>query len=169
MVRRARKPREPRARVTYEESDVVREVAHRLVRVYPAHFGWINSFAIGYVMVHGSRRREGEIDVAAKFRKVPPVYHGITGYDAVVEVHEWAWTELAAEQQEALIAHELCHGEMTEKGTLRVVKHDLAEFRWVVANYGAWQPEVRAFEEQLALFDRKRRPKGSDQPPVLPA
>ena len=151
---RTRKPKEPRVPLTYEESDVVRDVAGRLIRLFPAAFGWTTNFKLGYLLVHGSRRgSDRRLDAMAKFRKVPPVYHGITGYDAVVEVHEWAWNELTAEQQEAIVSHELCHGEMTEKGTLRIVRHDLEEFAWVVRQYGAWAADIRRFDEQLALFD----------------
>lgn len=152
---RQRTAKEPTAPVTYEVSEVVGEVAHRLIRLFPAKFGWVNNFRLGYLMVHGSRPRPGAevFDVMAKFRKVPPLYHGLTGFDAVVEVHNWAWIGFDGAQQEAIIAHELCHGEMTDKGALRVVKHDLSEFRFVVRNWGAWQPDIRAFDEQLQLFD----------------
>src|SRR3972149_2840515 len=93
FARKPRKVKEPPVPVTYEESDAVRHVAERLIRLFPARFGWTTNFRIGY-------------------------------------------QPLNATAQEALVAHELCHGEMTEKGTLRVVPHDLEEFRFVVAQWG---------------------------------
>ena len=53
----------------------------------------------------------------------------------------------------ALVAHELCHGEMSDKGSLRVVKHDLEEFGFVVRKYGAWQQSIALFDKQLAMFE----------------
>lgn len=156
---RPKKAKEPKVPVTYEVSAVVAEVAHRLIRLYPMKFGWTTNFKLGFLMVHGSKPKpDPTFDFMAKFRKVPPLYHGLTGFDAVVEVQAWAWRDLDANQQEALVAHELCHGEMTEKGTLRVVKHDLEEFRFVVRQWGAWKSDIRAFEEQLKLFDESGAP-----------
>ncbi len=154
---RSRRPREPKVKVelVYEESGAVAEVAHRLIRLFPVQFGWTNSFSLGYLIVRGSKAKAGDRDVAGKFRKVPPVYHGLTGFDAVVEIHAWAWDALAAEEQEALVAHELCHGSMSERGTLRVEKHDLTEFHFVVGQYGAWAPDIARFREQLTLFETR--------------
>lgn len=157
--RRLHAPKDPPKPVVYEESGVVAEVAHRLIRLFPAAFGWTANFRIGYVMVSGARRKaDREFDHMAKFRKVPPLYHGLTDFDAVVEVKDVYWHELNAEQQEALVAHELCHGAMSDKGALRVVPHDLTEFRFVVRHWGAWQPDIDAFHEQLELFDATGAP-----------
>jgi hypothetical protein len=189
MARR-RTTREPKPKVelVYEPSDAVAAVAERLIRLFPAKFGWTTNFRLGYLIIRGSKPKEGDRDVAGRFRKVPPVYHGLTGLDAVVEIHAWAWDRLAAEEQEALVGHELCHGSMSERGSLRVEKHDLTEFHWVVGQYGAWSPDIARFQEQLALFERNgpgyRAPKveqqklaeptptrkplnGPDQPPAV--
>jgi putative metallopeptidase len=157
MPRRSRAPKEPKVKVelVYEESDAVADVAGRLIRLFPAKFGWTTNFKLGYLLVHGSKAKTGDRDVAGKFRKVPPVYHGLTGLDAVVEIHAWAWNALNAEQQEALVAHELCHGSMSERGALRVEKHDLTEFHFVVGQYGAWQNDIATFAEQLSLFETR--------------
>lgn len=168
MARRPRAPKAPPVPVVYEEHDGVAEVAHRLIRLFPAKFGWTVNFRLGYVMVTGSKRRDDRrFDAMAKFRKTPPLYHGLSGFDAVVEVHAWAWSPLSAEQQEALIAHQLCHGSMSEKGTLRVERHDLEEFRFVVREYGAWQPDIAEFDHQLRMFDERgatiRTPKAEQQ------
>jgi hypothetical protein len=185
MARR-RNPREPRPPITFEDSPAIREAADRLVRQYPAHFGWLTNFKVGYIRVEGSRKRQSSnIDVGAKFRKVTGVYHGITGLDAVVEIHGWAWKDAQDDgTAEALDAHVLCHGDMTEKGALVTVQHEIGDFRWMVANYGDWQPEIKAFAEQLALFQAgsspyrgptqqtleaptpTRKRNGSDQPPA---
>jgi hypothetical protein len=151
---RARKPREPAAPVVYEVSPEISTVMHRLIRLNPAQFGWTGNFKLGCVIVRGSRPKEqGGCVVLARFSKTPPLWHGLTGYDAIIRVEDWAWSRLGPAEQEALVAHELCHGEMSEKGSLRVVKHDLEEFGFVVRKYGAWQQSIALFDKQLAMFE----------------
>lgn len=155
MARRPRfpkLPKEPKAPVVYELSPEVAAVASRLARLFPVQFGWTSNFTVGYLIVRGKKLNLNKREPMAVFKKVPPTYRGLTGFDAVVEVLEEAWALLDATQQEALVAHELCHGSMSEKGALRVEKHDLEEFRFVVAQWGAWDVGIRKFGEQLDLF-----------------
>jgi hypothetical protein len=151
---RARKPKEPAAPVVYEVSPEISEVMHRLVRLNPVQFGWTGNFKLGCVIVSGSKPKEqGGCAVLGRFAKVPPLWHGLTGYDAIFRVEEWAWRRLGPAEQEALVAHLLCHGEMSDKGAVRVVKHDLEEFGFVVRKYGAWQQSIALFDKQLAMFE----------------
>ena len=151
---RAKRTREPAVPVVYELSPEIETVLHRLVRLNPVQFGWVNNFRIGTVIVRGAKAKdEGGCVILARFVKVPQLWHGLTGYDAIIRVEDWAWARLAAEQQEALVAHELCHGSMSEKGALRVVKHDLEEFGFVVRKYGAWQESIALFDRQLSMFE----------------
>lgn len=151
---RARKPREPVVPVVYELSPEISTVMHRLIRLNPVQFGWTGNFKLGCVIVRGSHPKEqGGCVVLARFAKVAPLWHGLTGYDAIIRVEEWAWSRLGPAEQEALVAHELCHGEMSDKGSLRVVKHDLEEFGFVVRKYGAWQQSIALFDKQLAMFE----------------
>lgn len=154
-MRRARVPKEPKAPVVYEESPDIRAVAERLIRLYPVQFGWTTNFRLAYIVVRGKRLVLTKKEPMGVFKKVPPLYRGLTGFDAVVEILDEAWAMLNAEQQEALIAHELCHGSMSERGALRVEKHDLEEFRFVVAQWGAWDEGIRRFGEQLDLFSAR--------------
>ncbi len=151
---RARKPKEPAAPVVYELSPEISTVMHRLVRLNPVQFGWTGNFKLGCVIVSGSKPKEqGGCVVLARFAKVPPLWHGLTGYDAIIRVEAWAWSRLGPAEQEALIAHELCHGEMSDKGAVRIMKHDLEEFGFVVRKYGAWQQSIALFDKQLAMFE----------------
>lgn len=151
---RARKPKEPAAPVVYELSTEISTVMHRLTRLNPVQFGWTNNFKLGCVIVSGSKPKEqGGCVVLARFAKVPPLWHGLTGYDAIIRVEAWAWSRLGPAEQEALIAHELCHGEMSDKGAVRIMKHDLEEFGFVVRKYGAWQQSIALFDKQLAMFE----------------
>jgi hypothetical protein len=151
---RARKPREPATPVVFELSPEISTVMHRLIRLNPVQFGWTGNFKIGCVIVSGSKPKEqGGCVVLARFAKVPPLWHGLTGYDAIIRVEAWAWSRLGPAEQEALIAHELCHGEMSDKGAVRIMKHDLEEFGFVVRKYGAWQQSIALFDKQLAMFE----------------
>lgn len=140
-----RKPKAPQVPVTYEESSEIKSV----------QFGWTANFKIGYVVIRGLKLNLDKKEPWGKFKKVPPLYRGLTNLDAVVEIVADGWSRLNAEQQEALIAHELCHGSMSEKGALRLEKHDLEEFRFVVAQWGAWDEGIKRFGEQLDLFSQR--------------
>lgn len=149
--KRAKEPAQP---VVYAISSEIGEVAARLVRLFPVQFGWTANFKIGYVLVSGSQPKEqGGCVVLARFGKTPPLWHGLTGYDAIVRVEEWAWGRLDASGQEALVAHELSHGMMSERGAIKVLKHDLEEFGFVVRHYGAWKENIAVFDKQLSLFE----------------
>jgi hypothetical protein len=147
-----RAKKEPAAPIVYEESLEIRSVADRLVRLFPVQFGWTANFKLGFIIIRGLKLNLDKKEPWGKFKKVPPLYRGLTGLDAVIEIVGEGWSRLNAEQQEALVAHELCHGSMSEKGALRVEKHDLEEFRFVVAQWGAWDDGIRRFGEQLDLF-----------------
>jgi hypothetical protein len=151
---RRRIEKEPPVPVTYEVSHDVEEVMARVERLYPDQFSWAKNFHLGAVIVRGSKPKEVEgCFTLARFVKVPPLWHGLSGYDGIVRVEEWAWTRLAPSEQEALIVHELCHGSMSERGTLRTLRHDLEEFGFVVRKYGAWRDAVVIFDKQLSLFE----------------
>lgn len=170
-MRRGRKQREqePAAPVVYELSPEVDSVMRRVIRLYPEQFGWTHNFKLAAVVVRGAKpKSEGGCVVLARFVKVPPLWHGLTGYDAVIRVEDWAWARLTGEGEEALVAHELSHGSISERGTLRVLKHDLEEFGFVVRHYGAWQEHIAIFDKQLELFEPGL---GRQEPPariVLP-
>lgn len=142
----------PKIELVYEHSSALEREIAELVTQFPARFGWTKNFRLAGVIVRGGKPGATRTDVIGRFRKTPPVYHGLTGYDAVVEVAGWWWDSATLEQRSALVAHELCHGDMSEKGTLRLVKHDLEEFVFVVRQWGAWRSEVKLFGEQLEAF-----------------
>ena len=77
------------------------------------------------------------------------------------------WDEADETQQEALVAHELCHIEkdVDNRGRSRywLANHDLEEFSWIVRRYGIWDDSLRKFftafengeteRKQLSLFE----------------
>lgn len=156
MARRRREPREPKAPVTYELSTDIQTAIAQVVGAHEVQFGWVNNFPIAGVMIRGSKAKDGGgCQAIARFVKVTPLWQQLTGYSIAVVVHGWAWDRLAADGKLALVAHELCHGSMSEKGALRLEKHDLSEFHFVARTYGPWDDSIALFDQQLELFDAK--------------
>lgn len=85
---------------------------------------------------------------------------GVEGF--LVTIHQTSWSRLTHTQKIALIDHELCHcwAEEDKDGelVLKLVGHDLEEFRAVVQRHGAWEDGIKEFLEearaaQLRLFN----------------
>ncbi len=135
----------------YVDSPEVREVARQLINRHD-RFRPLDDFRILYVERLGEPSGEGE-DALAKCQKASPLWRDVAGVDLVIWVWRHHWKAFEPRQREALVAHELCHPFVTDKGTLKLVKHDLEEFHWVARQYGPWLHDVRVFGEQLAAFD----------------
>jgi hypothetical protein len=100
------------------------------------------------------------------------------GYDFVIILNFEAWnsSSFTEDMMRALMDHELTHcavsndsnGEpkMDESGktVYRIRKHDLEEFREVVARHGQWKEDIRAFVE-AALRDQRE---AEDRPLLHP-
>lgn len=172
--RRIHAPKTKRVPLAYQLNDELAQFAALLHGKFEVHFASLASFKIGYVLISGGALpKRGKIDGwAARFLKVPPLWKGLTGYDAIVEVREAVWKILSAHQREALLAHELSHGDSNDKGDLVVQKHDLEEFAWIARHYGAWDEGIELFGKQLSLFGTadgaaagEKRPNGAEPPP----
>lgn len=93
----------------------------------------------------------------------------IEGLERAVDVMKRVATSAGPDetQQEALVAHELCHIEkdVDNRGRSRywLANHDLEEFSWIVRRYGIWDDSLRKFftafengeteRKQLSLFE----------------
>lgn len=93
------------------------------------------------------------------------------GYDFLIELNYDACQGMSEEHITALIDHELCHcavatdkeGEIVYdtrgRAVYRIRKHDLEEFRDVVARNGIWKSDIAAFVQatqqgpETPLFD----------------
>ena len=155
-TRSARVPKAKPAPITYQTSDAISSVAATLFARFEVHFNDLRQFRIAYVMVQGGREPQRDrIDgVWARFVKVPPLWKDLTGYDAVVWIREAVWKHLDEKQREALVAHELSHGGMSEKGALIVQRHDLEDFAFVARHWGDWHEGVALYGKQLSLFGK---------------
>jgi hypothetical protein len=163
---RSRTPRPKADPITYAIDDELTAVATKIMARHEVHFADLRQLRIAFVMVTGGRQPNStKIDgVWARFMKAPPIWHALTNYDAIVWVRAAVWRHLSAEQREALVAHQLSHGVVTEKGALTVARHDLEDFAWVARNYGAWNEGVELFGKQLSLFGTKDAAPSSKKP-----
>ena len=138
--------------VDYLEFPDLANVANGLIRRNDVHFRDLAQLRIVYLRRLGDRSGEGEAAIA-KCQKAPAIWRDTAGIDVAIWVWDEVWAELDTRQREALTAHELCHVSVTEKGTVKLLPHDLEEFAWVARQYGAWDTATRIFAEQLRAFD----------------
>ena len=150
----ARLPDDPDAE--YVGSPEVEAVAQALIGRH-GRFDPLLPFRIAYLERLGPPSGEGE-SILAKVQKAPAVWRDVAGVDLVVWVWRAVWTELEPRQREALVAHELCHVFVTDKGSLKLQPHDLEEFSWVVRQYGPWKLDIEHFGRQLRAFDENGAP-----------
>lgn len=135
-----------------ELEDIAARLINRHPRFRPLSEAGIR---IAYCERLGEPSGQGE-DVMAKCQKAPALWRDLSGVDLVIWAWRDVWRSLTSIQREALIAHELCHPFVTEKGTLKLLTHDLEEFAFVAAQYGAWDDGIRIFSGALASYDESK-------------
>ncbi len=140
----------------YVESPNLATACERLIRRHP-RFTDLAGLRIAYLERLGDPSGDGE-EAAAKCVKASALWRDVAGVDAAIWVWRHIWTKLAPRAAEALSAHELTHLSVTEKGTVKLVKHDVEDFSWVVREYGPWNEQLRVFAEQLRAFDDEPTP-----------
>jgi hypothetical protein len=135
----------------WQRSDELEAVALRLIRKH-ARLVWLyeSGYSIAYLLDHADPPEKAH-DVV-KVGLVSGWQRALTDEDAALIVNAPVWQNLPEQQREALVLHGLLHFGANEKtGKLLTVPHDVEEFTFVVAEYGAWRPSLRAMGEQLAL------------------
>lgn len=159
----------------YVESSAVRETAVGLINRIPTVQATVADLRIAFCERLGEPSGEGESILAACV-KASPLWRDRAGDDVVIWVWQAVWATLEPRQQEALVLHELLHIDRTEKGAVKLRKHDLEEFSMVVHQYGAWKGDIGAFLHAAELHDagkvtrlpagRERRRPGTREPVV---
>lgn len=136
----------------FEISAEVEAVANRLIAQHP-RLQWLDDWAIGYLLHHTDPPEVGERSphVLGRARLVPKHFVPFTRVAATVTVNAPIWQVLAERQREALVLHELLHLGTNDHGALIIVPHDVEEFGFVAATYGAWEPGLRDFGLQLQM------------------
>lgn len=94
------------------------------------------------------------------------------GHDFVILLnHElWNTSRFTEAQMRALLDHELCHAEVTKDSNgepkvddrgrkcYRIRKHDVEEFREIVARHGEWKSDIEAFVQAAQSSKGSNRP-----------
>lgn len=112
--------------------------------------------------------------ILGKCKRVGDLDRQLHGFDFVILLNKDAWEhpEFDDKMKRGLLDHELCHAQvkrdeddnlvMDETGKIcyRVKKHDLEEFREIVARHGIWKDDIRAFIATAlhAARDKKQSP-----------
>lgn len=140
----------------------VEDIARELIEKYHGHLAGAR---IAYrsrvsVVPEGSRsktapswRSRGHLLYGRTMRVSGPVRE-LTGEDGeqvdfLVLVNGDVWNALSDDQKHAVVDHELSHCGENEAGNWAIEAHDVEEFGPVVARWGLWREEVRAFDAAL--------------------
>lgn len=149
-VKDIEKATEPENDLEYWQADAVKEIANKLIAENEVQFGHLLNFKIAYVF----KDKMGS-EVAGKAQVLSPLNRFLSGYDAAILISDEKFDGLKPIQQEALIAHELCHLMLDENENLSTEKHTVEEFAFVVGRWGKWDSRLVEFGNQLDLFERK--------------
>lgn len=125
-------------------------------------------------MINRKPDRDGFLQLG-RLKKCSELERQLHGLDAIVVLNQEKWRVLNEAQRIALMHHELCHlepaldneGEQAIDGhgkrKWRGRRHDIEEFRDVVATHGCYKADIADFargllsrDPQLALFDHKK-------------
>jgi hypothetical protein len=135
----------------FEVSGEVEAVAQHLIDSH-SRLQFLEDWAVGYALEHTDPPDEQTPHVIGRAKLVPKAMRAFSRVDAVVHVNAPIWQILTEPQREALVLHELLHFGTNEKsGALEILPHDVEEFGYVAATYGAWSPNLRNFAGQLQL------------------
>lgn len=149
----------------YTDAPEVAKVAGPIIHAHHRHL-LENNVKVDFLFTSEAEKSKGKVALGTA-RKVSGLnawlarrgddYEGVPDFFLIV-IWKTAWDDLLNDHQKrALVEHELCHlwSEEDEKADreegdppkikLGIVGHDLEEFNRVVADYGGWQPDVKAF------------------------
>lgn len=124
-------------RSDYVEAPDMKKIAVALIRRHPTIRAVTEDLRIGYRLRLGEPSGEGESAIAV-CTKAPALWRDESGLDVVIWAWQFWWTTFDERQREALVLHELCHVDRTEKGGVKLRKHQVEEFTLVVHEYGIW-------------------------------
>lgn len=166
MARRRKSAAERRKKVTVTKLERFHAgnvtTPYRLMdEIIAAHHPHLADANICIAWAHGWKAdADGRLQLG-KMKKGSDLDREMHGYDAVMLLNHLAWNAagFSEAQMRALIDHELCHlqvacdsdgeAKLDENGrtVYRIRKHDLEEFREIVARHGCWKDDVRKFAE----------------------
>ena len=147
------------------ETSVPYLLLDKLVKAHHAHLAEAN-IAVAW-RKNWKEDKDGKL-VLGKMQKASDLSRELVEYDAVMLLNMEAWDELDANQRTALVDHELHHLEVAKNDdgvvkrderdriVYRIRRHDIEEFRAIVARYGCYKSDLRDFVE--AAMESKKAP-----------
>lgn len=142
-------------------SDEVEAVARTVIRRHDTALGWIpRQVRVVYLLKLGDKpATDDTIDTVAKCNLAPALWRVLSDrrgseepVDFAIWVKECYWRLFGPHQQEAVVAHELSHVDVDDKGKPRIRKHDVEEFGQIAAWYGPWDGGLTMLERQLQAW-----------------
>lgn len=152
----------------YRTADEVARIARDLIAKHHPH---LEDFGvrIEYVFRDEAEESAGKI-VWGKARRMTGLNAWLAGAERpsetitdpekffVIEIAEDIWKTLNVKERRALVDHELSHCfvdlDKDEQIRLKLLRHDIEEFRGVVKRHGLWREDVEHFAQVcLPLFD----------------
>jgi hypothetical protein len=125
---------------------------------------------------HGwKRNKDGQL-ILGKCKKAGDLDKQFHDQDFVIILNAEAWKEMNADQQRAVMHHELCHAAASEdqagnpkldargRQCYRVVKHDLEEFSTIVGMYGCYKKDIELFVRAAIDSPKPPQPTLFDEP-----
>jgi hypothetical protein len=165
MPRKSPSTRQEAVPVAYSLSDDVESRARRIMGADVA----LRSLAehnIAFVLVENRKDPGGRVDRWVRTTKAPPLWAGLTEYEAVVAVNDQKWSNLSETDRDNALRHGLRHLSVDERGKIAIEAHDFEGFGSEVRHGGAWTPELTVFVEALTLFGKNGA--GDDEEDLRP-
>lgn len=171
--------------IARKRGDTVATPYKLMEEIVEAHHPHLRDAKIAIAWRHGKKADSDGRIWLGQAKKGSDLDRALHGFDFVLLLNHEAWNaNLSEAQMRALLDHELCHcavvvdtnGEpkVDEKGrtVYRLRKHDIEEFRDVVARHGLWKEDIREFveaaikaEPDLPLFpEAKKKSKAGAKP-----
>jgi predicted metallopeptidase len=121
------------AEVTFEDAKDLQAEVSSIIGQYKIKFGHLSS-----TLIYPRRRiSDSPARWIARISLIPKRYKDLFG-DAVyvLEVDQANFDCLTVDQKRCVLFHELCHTWLSEKGSYKLVQHDIMEFMAVIDEFG---------------------------------
>jgi len=148
----------------YRPAPAVRKIAEKLITKHHTHLA-DDGVRIEYVFRSDAAMSNGKT-VLGKARKISGLNAFLSSdgqvetfeetlYDFfVIEIAEEPWSNMADEQREALVDHELMHCvtdyDEDDNLVLKMRAHDVEEFGVIIKRHGLWREDLDEFAESMA-------------------
>lgn len=121
---------------TVSKSPELRQLGDKIIKEH-ADLHWIKDsrIRIGYCESDLDKRKGGGL-VYAECHKVRPLYQAYVPYDFIIVFYTPNADLMTDAQRDILMYHELLHVGMDPTGSLRLIPHDIEDFKAILDQYG---------------------------------